>query len=97
MSLPVRLRPEAAEDIGEAAKWYEQQRSGLGSVFLDEIQRALLSIAEQPAQYPVMHRSIRRALAHRFPFGIYYRVELERIVVLAVMHGSRSPRRWQGR
>jgi plasmid stabilization system protein ParE len=33
----------------------------------------------------------------RFPFGIYFRVEQIDIVVVAVMHGSRHPLRWQDR
>jgi len=33
----------------------------------------------------------------RFPFGIYYRIEQSHIVVLAVLHGSRHPRRWRER
>jgi plasmid stabilization system protein ParE len=33
----------------------------------------------------------------RFPFGIYFRVEQSQIIVVAVIHGSRHPRRWQSR
>jgi plasmid stabilization system protein ParE len=33
----------------------------------------------------------------RFPFGIYFRVEQQPIVVVAILHGSRHPRRWQRR
>ena len=55
------------------------------------------AISERPALYPMVHRQTRRALMHRFPFGIYYRVETALLVVVAVMHGSRHPRRWQSR
>jgi len=47
--------------------------------------------------YPVVHRDTRRALMRRFRFGIYFRVEQSRIMVVAVIHGSRQPYRWQGR
>jgi len=97
VSLPLTIRPEAERDLEEAAAWYEQQRGGLGCEFLDRVQEALRAIAEQPRLYPVVHRHARRALARRFPFGIYYVMEHERIVVVAVMHGSRDPRRWQTR
>lgn len=97
MMLPVRLRSEAEQDIEEAAHWYEQQREDLGQEFIDEVLRTLRSVAEQPSLYPSIHRNTRRALMHRFPFGIYYRVEKALIVVVAVMHGSRSPRRWKRR
>ncbi len=42
-----------------------------------------------------IHRNTRRALMHRFPFGVYYRIENATCVVLAVMHGSRNPRQWK--
>lgn len=69
----------------------------LGQQFLDEIISVLALIAETPLIYPVVHRDTRRALIHRFPFGVYYRVEAAAVVVLAVMHGSRSPYRWKKR
>lgn len=93
MSLEVRLRKEAEQDIEEAARWYERQRETLGRQFLDEVLRMLQSIAEQPTLYPVVHRDIRRALIRRFPFGIYYRIREGSLLVVAVMHGSRHPTR----
>lgn len=97
MSLPVRVRPEAAKDLADAAAWYEEQSRGLGQEFLDEIRRALQRVVEHPELYPSMHSSTHRALIHRFPFGVFYRVEQDAIVVVAVMHGSRDPRRWKQR
>ena len=97
MTLELRLRAEAELDLADAALWYEEQRSGLGHQFLDEVLAAFLIIAETPLTYQVVHRRTRRALVHRFPFGIYYRVETSVIVVVAVMHGSRNPRHWKSR
>ena len=97
MRLPVFVRPEAAQDIEEAASWYEEQSRGLGREFLEEVDRSLQRIAEQPELYPSVHRGIRRALIHRFPFGVFYGVEADSIVVVAVMHGSRDPQRWKQR
>jgi len=97
MTLAVRLRPEAARDLSDAAVWYEEQLPGLGHQFLDEVVVALSTIAGAPVRFPIVHRNTRRALIQRFPFGIYYRVDNTTIVVLAVMHGSRDPRRWKTR
>jgi plasmid stabilization system protein ParE len=93
----VRLRDEADQDLASAASWYEQQRAGLGHEFLDDALSAFRLVAERPLSYPLVHRDTRRALMSHFPFGIYFRVEQARIVVLAVIHGSRHPRRWQSR
>ena len=97
MTLELRLRAEAELDLADAALWYEEQRSGLGHQFLDEVLAAFSMIADTPLTYQVVHRRTRRALVHRFPFGIYYRVETSVIVVVAVMHGSRNPRHWKSR
>ena len=95
--MPIIVRPAAAADIDEAFLWYEGQRPGLGHEFLAAVEAARESIAAHPAMYPVIHRDTRRALVHRFPYGIFYRVYGDLIVVVACMHGSRDPRRWRSR
>ena len=97
MTIEIRLRPEAEQDLAEAAAWYEEQRQGLGQEFLDEVLTMFASVAETPWMYPNVHRNTRRAVIHRFPFGIYFRIENTAIVVVAVMHGSRNPRLWKNR
>ena len=97
MTLELRLRAEAELDLADAALWYEGQCPGLGHKFLDEVLAVFSSIPKMPLSCQVVHRNTRRALVHRFPFGIYYRVEGDTIVVVAVMHGSRNPRRWKSR
>ena len=97
MTLEVRIRPEAELDLADATLWYEERRSELGRQFLDEAASTFSLIAETPHLYPIVHRNTRRALMHRFPFGIYYQVEATAVVILAVMHGSRHPHRWKRR
>ncbi|MBI5855534.1 MAG: type II toxin-antitoxin system RelE/ParE family toxin [Nitrospirae bacterium] len=97
MTLEVRLRPDSERDLADAAVWYEEQRQGLGHEFLDEVLTMLSSIAATPLMHPNVHRNTRRAVIHRVPFGVYFRVEEATIVVVAVMHGSRNPRRWKNR
>lgn len=97
MSHKIYLRPEAETDVEAAAVWYEKQREGLGQDFLDDILSSLETISENPNLYPVIHRHTHRAVVHRFPFGIYCRVEKSSVVVVAVMHGSRHPQRWKER
>jgi plasmid stabilization system protein ParE len=97
VTLELRLRPEAELDLSDAALWYEEQRPGMGQQFLDEVLTTFSKLAEAPLLYPIVHRNTRRALIQRFPFGVYYQVESTAIIVVAVMHGSRNPRRWKSR
>jgi plasmid stabilization system protein ParE len=96
MTVEVRLRPEAEQDLVDSANWYQNQRSGLGLEFLQEAQAVLSSIAERPLSYPIVHRTARRA-ADRFPFGVFCFVEAEQAVVIGILHGSRDPQAWKTR
>lgn len=97
MTVEVRLRPEAEQDLLETALWYEANEPGLGGQFLDQVQVTLAAIADQPAAYTVVHNSVRRALVRRFPFGAFYTIDDDGVVVIAVLHGSRHPRTWRER
>jgi hypothetical protein len=37
--LSVKLHPEAEEELFQDAAWYDDQRSGLGDAFLEEVYR----------------------------------------------------------
>jgi plasmid stabilization system protein ParE len=89
--------PEAETEIIEAAEYYDRQVPGLGGQFLDEIEVAVAAIFDAPERWRRVDNEIRRYLAGRFPFGIYYRVEGEVIRILAVKHHRRHPDYWRKR
>ncbi len=97
MSPPVVFRPAAAADAEEAFRWYEERRPGLGEEFLSEVSRTIRAIIESPERYPVMHRRTRRALVSRFPYGIFYQVLRDQIVIIACFHAKRNPTVWRSR
>lgn len=97
MSLPIVFEPEVEADVDEAYQWYEQRGRGLGEDFLAAVRTTLDRIQLNPELHAVIYRELRRALVRRFPYAVYYRVERERIAVVAVHHGKRDPRRWQSR
>jgi len=99
MSLRVMIRPEAEADILEAAQWYRQQCLGLEIDFVDEVRSAIDRAAENPQAWRFMRRSphIRRILAERFPYRIFYIVEKDTVIVFAVIHGKRHDRAWRDR
>jgi plasmid stabilization system protein ParE len=91
MKRTIVFRLEAEHELEQAYLWYESRRVGLGADFLLCIEAALASISRSPEMYPVVHRSVRRALIRRFPFGVFYIAEQERVVVLAIFHAFRDP------
>lgn len=91
MVLPVVYRQAARREIVSAARTYEGQREGLGGLFLDEIGRIEGHISEGPRLYQLVGDGVRRAVLHRFPFGLFYLEEEQRIVVLACLDLRRDP------
>ncbi len=46
----------------------------------------------------LLHRDTRRALIpQRFPYGLFYRIYGDVIVVVACMNAKRDPQRWRRR
>jgi plasmid stabilization system protein ParE len=87
-------RPAAAADLTQAYAGYERERKGLGEEFLAEVRATVQSVLEMPRAYPVIRRDTRRALVHRFPYGLFYRVIDEMAVIVACFHTSRDPALW---
>lgn len=94
---PVIFRKQARREFDEAGDWYEKERPGLGMEFLAEIQLLIQRIANTPEQFPMLYRDVRKAVARRFPYCIYFRERDRHIVVLAVFHSARNPAVWQER
>src|SRR5579862_9012389 len=97
MKLRLLLRPEAEVDVSNAYQWYEEQLKGLGRKFLSSVEKSLHAIQTNPARFPVVHRNIRRSLPQHFPYAIFFIREEEAVVVIAVLHQARDPRRWKVR
>jgi plasmid stabilization system protein ParE len=61
--------------------------------FHQELTAAIEIISETPFIYPVLYRNVLRALLHRFPYLIWYRVEDDLITIIACTHGKANPRK----
>ena len=97
MNLPVVTRTTAAVEIETAYRWHEKEREGLGSEFLEAVDKIVKAIAENPEQFPSVRKDIRRAVLRRFPYSIFYRILSGHVVVIACFHGKRNPRLWRSR
>lgn len=89
--------PDVDLDVEAAFERYENERSGLGFEFLDELRATYDRVVAGPLKYQLLRSGIRRALLARFPYAVYFAIEDDRVVVLAVLHASRNPAEWQRR
>jgi len=97
MKYDLIIRPEAEQDMRGAFGWYEDRVPGLGREFLRCVDASLSQINRSPTIYSILYQGIRRSLTRRFPFGIFYIVRGQRIIILAVLHARRDPNLWQKR
>jgi plasmid stabilization system protein ParE len=97
MILRIVFRRAAKNEFENAALRYDEQSPGLGEEFVPEIEQAIAKAAAAPQSHPVAFGDIRRTVARRFPFAVYFRVRAGALVVLAVFHGRRNPVIWRRR
>lgn len=82
----------AQEELDDAVAWYDDQMYGLGTEFLDEVDRSIKRMTTWPYSGEQMEEGVRRCLVNRFPYGIFYGIDTGDIVILAVSHLHRKPR-----
>jgi len=97
MSLPLVFHREVQDEVDDAFRWYERQRSGLGDRFLAALEEVYRRLGSMPLLHQVIFKDIRRGLLDRFPYGVFYRAHPDRVEVIAVYHLRRDPSGWQSR
>ena len=94
---PVLFHPLARDELAAAVEFYEGQAKGLGAELAAEVRRTLTRLSALPYSGSPTEEDVRRALVRRFPFAIVYRLESDRLLVVAVMHLRRRPGYWKDR
>ncbi|MDZ4687123.1 MAG: type II toxin-antitoxin system RelE/ParE family toxin [Planctomycetaceae bacterium] len=97
MTLPVELSAAAVQDIREIKGHYTNIRPALGWRFVDHLERVHQSIASMPESFDPVMPNYRRAFIPKFPHIVYFRVDANRIVIVAVLHSARHSREWKQR
>lgn len=84
--------PKFRRDVVAAARYYEQQQTGLGMSFRVAVERGLEQIIAFPLSGIEFESNYRRHALRQFPYHILYRVDAE---TLTVVNQRRRPRRGQ--
>lgn len=94
MTYTFLLSPKAQDEILEAWEWYEDQRSGLGDRFKDEVYKKIKYILDHSEHYP-LKRKYHEAQTDVFPFLIIYKINKPANVmhVISVFLTSRHPKK----
>ena len=90
------FHPDAEAELEAGIAYYEERESGLGLDFAVEVHATVQRILACPLAWPVLE-GVRRALVHRFPYGVLYGYEDSQLYILAVMLLHRHPGYWHRR
>lgn len=92
------LDQRAIEDIQESISYYENQQTDLGKRFEKHIDEHLSLLAENPF-FQIRYDSVRCLPLATFSHMIHYTIEEENrlVVVHAVFHTARDPKKWKKR
>ena len=90
MSYSLEFLPEAKLEMQEAFQWYEGRQEGLGDDFTAEVEKALDRLLVAPTSFGIVFRGMRRMAVKRFPYGVYYLVRDELVLIVAVFHSRRN-------
>jgi plasmid stabilization system protein ParE len=91
------IHPSALMELEQSARFYEQQATGLGHDFQKEVAACLDRIRRFPKAARLVSEAVRSVRVQRFPFNLIYRLDGDRILVLAAMHYRRRPDYWKNR
>ena len=97
MNFTFVIRPEAKADIDSAFDWYQSKREGLGFEFERCLEAAFSRLLHDPESFAFEFDELRRVPVRRFPFGIFYLVDAQEVVVIAVYHSHRDMRTLKSR
>jgi hypothetical protein len=90
-----RFASTAERELKEAIELYESAREGLGAEFLAEVEATTHLIESFPLAWTSLSPRTRRCRTHRFPFGLFYQVRRDEILIVSVMDLRRDPKRWE--
>lgn len=86
----VHLLDEAELDLRGGETFYNERGQGLGDYFVDSLISDLSSL-QHFAGIHARHFGCHRLISKKFPYAVYYEIEEQRVVVIAILDMRRKP------
>lgn len=86
----ILLTPTAQLDLQNAYAYLNEQRHGLGDVFLDEFRRVSDLLLTFPELYPKLRGHIRRGVIRKFRYIFTYIIQGDVIVIARIVHSREN-------
>ena len=88
MNYLIENRPRVYDDILEAVDYFFSINPQLAADFLDRIEEAKQSVLNTPKGFVVKYSKVRTILLKQFDYHIYYIIEENKIIILAILHAQ---------
>ena len=92
--MTLTLLAEAAQEVFDAAAYYEEQQEGLGRRLEAEFHLHVSWILQNPTVPRLRRKRYRRVNLKVFPYYIAYAIRGDEIRIVAFGHGHRRPEYW---
>ena len=89
--------PAADEEFREAARYYESEAAGVGLSFIAAVHKAVAEVVEFPLATQAVRAGIRKKVLRHFAYNLFYAVEADVVVIVAVAHHRKRPSYWHTR
>lgn len=87
----IQISSDALSDLNEGFLFYEQQAQGLGDYFSSSLRADIEELKVTGGVHRVIYRQFYRSLSRIFPYGIFYAVESDAVIIYAVVDLRRDP------
>jgi hypothetical protein len=87
----IEILDQAARDLVEGFRFYENQEEGLGSYFLTNLYADIDSLNSSAGIHSKLYKQYHRLLSRRFPFAIFYTKQEDTVFIRAVLDCRRNP------
>lgn len=88
----IQIKPIAVQMAKDAYDWYEEQKEGLGDLFLSELSRCYTKLEKNPLFYQKLKKNYRHLVLSKFPYVLIFELIENDIIIFAVFHTARSPK-----
>jgi plasmid stabilization system protein ParE len=95
--MTVKLDQFAVQELFEATEYYSSQSRTAAEKFIEDFEHAVNLIQDYPEAFSDIGKGFRRCLFKKFNYSIIYKVDIDAVVVTAVMNNFRKPEYWYGR
>lgn len=89
--IDIKISEDALQDLNDGFFFYEAQEAGLGDYFTTCLRADIEGLRVSAGIHRIVYRDYRRLLSRVFPYGIFYTMESDCVVIWAAIDLRRDP------